>query len=136
MNTCSTYDWICCVLQLRVIAYDTAYPTNRATSDVIISVARDEFGPVFTPSATYEITIPETTSIGSQVITVLAVDQDANDIITYQLVNSTSNGTEYFYLDRDNGAITLRKTLQGTFINAYTVGKLLYQMYILDWNSW
>lgn len=70
-------------------------------------------------------------------ITVLAVDQDANDIITYQLVNSTSNGTEYFYLDRDTGAITLRRSLQGTFINAYTVRRQEKQsaLYILCKNE-
>ncbi|KAK3089813.1 hypothetical protein FSP39_006721 [Pinctada imbricata] len=106
---------------LRVVAYDTAYPANRATADVFISVTRDEFGPVFQPSATYQITIPESTSIGSNVITVLAVDQDQNDIVTYEMVNATSNGTQFFYLDRDTGSITLRRTLLGTFINFYTL---------------
>ena len=113
-------------LQLRLIAYDSAYPTNRATADVFISVTRDEFGPVFQPSATYQITIPESTAIGNNIITVLAVDQDANDIVTYEMVNATSNGTAFFYLDPDTGSITLRQTLLGTFVNFYTVCYYMY----------
>ncbi|KAH3873284.1 hypothetical protein DPMN_036516 [Dreissena polymorpha] len=48
----------------------------RDVSQVIITVLRDESGPIFQPSATYQVTIPETTPIGNNVIVVTAVDPD------------------------------------------------------------
>ena len=62
--------------QLRLVVYDSAYPSARDTCDVLISVLRDESGPIFQPSATYQITIPETTPIGSEVLNVDAIDPD------------------------------------------------------------
>ena len=59
-----------------MIAYDSAYASNRATADVTIRVLRNVNGPIFVPSATYEITVSETTSIGTGLVTVLAQDRD------------------------------------------------------------
>ena len=59
-----------------MIAYDNAYPTNQATSDVTIAIIRDQFGPVFQPNSVYEITISEKSAIGGNVIQVNAVDPD------------------------------------------------------------
>ena len=70
-------------LQLEIIVYDTSYPTVRDTSTVLISVIRDEAGPVFTPSATYQVTIPETTDIGSSILDVNAFDQDGVSVKFY-----------------------------------------------------
>ena len=56
--------------------YDTAYPDAKDYSEVIITVIRDESGPIFRPSATYQITIPDTTPIGSSIIAVDAIDPD------------------------------------------------------------
>ena len=63
-------------LQLRLIVYDSAYPNAQDTSDVVITVLRDEQGPIFQPSATYQITIPETTPIGNEILEVNAIDAD------------------------------------------------------------
>lgn len=78
----------CIVLQLRLIVYDSAYPNARDTSDVVISVFRDESGPIFQPSATYQITIPETTPIGNEVLDVDAIDPDGVSFIKFS-VNSS-----------------------------------------------
>ncbi|RUS85645.1 hypothetical protein EGW08_006591, partial [Elysia chlorotica] len=106
---------------LRVIGYDSAYASNRATSDVTIRVLRNVNGPIFVPSATYEITVSETTSIGTGLISVLAQDRDDGDIVTYNLLNSTSNGTLYFFLDRDTGEISSRRALTEAPLNLYTL---------------
>lgn len=60
-----------------MVAFDTAYPTTRATSDVTIVVIRNENGPIFLPSATYETQVSEDVVIGTNVIQITAVDQDA-----------------------------------------------------------
>ncbi|KAL5018737.1 hypothetical protein ScPMuIL_004459 [Solemya velum] len=104
---------------LRVIAYDTAYPSARATTDVQINVIRDPNAPIFIPSATYEITIPDSQSIGSSFISVSANDQDQGDIVTYQLINSTLDGTDYFFLDRETGDVKVRSSLVDTSITSY-----------------
>ena len=62
--------------------YDSAYPNAQDTADVVISVIRDEQGPIFQPSATYQITIPETTPIGNEVLTVNAIDPDGVSYLT------------------------------------------------------
>ena len=59
-----------------MIEYDTAYPNAQDTADVTITVVRDATGPIFQPSATYQVTIPETLEIGSVAIDTNAIDQD------------------------------------------------------------
>ncbi|XP_046579032.1 protocadherin Fat 4-like [Haliotis rubra] len=106
---------------LRVVAFDTAYPTARATSDVTIVVIRNENGPSFLPSATYETQVSEDVVIGTSILQITAVDQDAGDVVTYQLVNATSSGTQYFFLDRDAGIISTKKALSGAPEDLYTI---------------
>ena len=65
-----------CTQQLQVIAYDNAYPSNRATSEVAINVQRNVNGPVFTPTSTYEKTVSENVPIGTSLLTVSAEDRD------------------------------------------------------------
>ena len=62
--------------QLRVVAYDDAYAGTRATADVTIEVVRNENGPIFQPSATYQVTVSEEIQLGSLVQAVTAVDRD------------------------------------------------------------
>jgi len=70
-----------CVLQLLVEAYDTAYPTETASATVTITVAKNEFGPVYDQSP-YCVTINETLTINNCFLTVSATDQDG-DTLTY-----------------------------------------------------
>ena len=106
---------------LRVVAYDNAYPTNRATSDVTILVLRNVNGPIFVPSATYQTTVNEEVDIGTNIINVAAEDRDAGDLVTYEIVNSTSNGSVYFFLDRSTGEISSRKALTSAPVNLYSL---------------
>lgn len=64
------------VFQLTVVAFDNAYANNRATADVTIEVIRNENGPIFTPSATYEVTVSEEAALGSLIEVVTAIDRD------------------------------------------------------------
>lgn len=66
---------MCMLLQLRVTAYDSQSTSRVATSTVSINVIKNPSGPVFTLPA-YEVTIPETQSLGSTVVNVTATDRD------------------------------------------------------------
>ena len=59
-----------------MVAYDNAYASTRATADVTIEVTRNENGPIFQPSATYQVTVSEELQLGALVQTVTAVDRD------------------------------------------------------------
>ncbi len=59
-----------------MVAYDSAYPSNQATSDVTIVVLRNINGPIFLPSATYETSVSEDVDIGTTVITLTTQDRD------------------------------------------------------------
>ena len=65
----------CAVLQLRVIAYDSASPSRSATATVDIRVGRNPAAPVFTRSV-YEQTIAETYALGAVVEQIIANDTD------------------------------------------------------------
>ena len=65
-----------CALQLTVVAYDNAYASTRATADVTLEVTRNENGPIFQPSATYQVIVSEELALGALVETVTAVDRD------------------------------------------------------------
>ena len=45
------------------------------------------------------------------------------DTVVFELVNSTNLGTNYFYLDRETGAISVRASLErdNNFVNEYFV---------------
>lgn len=66
-----------CVFQLKLIAYDSVYPNQQATSTVIVRVTRNDNGPVFKPAATYEKTVVGTFGVGEVILTVSAEDKDS-----------------------------------------------------------
>ena len=81
---------------MRVTAYDSLSPSKVATSTVIITVIRNPSPPQFTlPS--YEVTIPETYSLGQTVVNVTAIDPDGVSLLlipeTYSLGQTVVNVT-------------------------------------------
>lgn len=70
------------VFQLRVRAYDTAYPTETATATVNIGVSRNENPPVFGQNP-YRITINETVGVGTCILDVDATDADGVSLTDY-----------------------------------------------------
>ena len=80
-----------CLFQLRVTAYDSVYPNELATSTVIVTVTRNDNGPVFTPAANYEKTVVATFGVGEVVLTVTAKDMDNVSDITLVRSSLTSS---------------------------------------------
>ncbi|KAL3878042.1 hypothetical protein ACJMK2_035678, partial [Sinanodonta woodiana] len=96
-------------LQLKVVAYDTAYPTVRDTADVIISVTRNINSPFFLNTQNYVRTVSETYELGKEILQVSAMDQD-NDVLYYSIIGDTRALT-YYYINPDTGSISLKKLL-------------------------
>lgn len=82
-------------------------------SDVTISVRRNLNPPVF-EFPRYTQIIPETWSLGQEVVRVSATDSDG-DRITYSIsgdaFGNTNRANEYYYINADTGVISLKKPL-------------------------
>ncbi len=64
--------------QLTITAYDSANPLNTVSTRVVVTVQRNQNGPVFQPSSTYQMVLVESFEVGEIVLTVSAQDQDEN----------------------------------------------------------
>ncbi|RUS85647.1 hypothetical protein EGW08_006593, partial [Elysia chlorotica] len=102
---------------VRLQAFDTAYPDNRAQADLNIRVVRNSNGPVFTQSR-YSFTVAETFPLGDLIGTVVANDADVMDQVTF---TSTASGEalELFYLNPESGTIVSRQRLLQASQNQY-----------------
>ena len=105
---------------MRIEAYDTANPSQRASEDVLIDVVRNPNAPIFTNNFYIE-TIPETQPLGSSILRVSANDADGDTI--YYEIESTVQGqsaSQYFFLSSGTGEIYVWRSLSGTQIDTYT----------------
>ena len=55
-------------------AYDSAYSALTSVANVLINVERNQAGPVFQPSATYQQDISQGFGVGDVIVKVTAVD--------------------------------------------------------------
>ncbi|XP_046561621.1 protocadherin Fat 4-like [Haliotis rubra] len=104
------------VLSARVLARDDGTPPRENITVVNIDVINNHYDPVFTRSS-YDITIPTTTSRGTVLTTVNAVDRDTvleNGDVEYLLKDSESSNNDFCGIDRETGAVYLLKDLSGT----------------------
>lgn len=69
------------ILQIQILAYDTAYPNNRASVQVIITVIRNANAPEFS-KVRYSQKITETFPIGDDILTVSATDKDGVSVFS------------------------------------------------------
>ena len=65
-----------CIPQLRLIAYDSAYPRRTAQTTVLFFVQRNPNDPQFQPNSNYAFIISETAVLGESVGNVTATDRD------------------------------------------------------------
>ena len=64
-------------------------------------------------SDSYNVSVSEGASFGSQILKVLARDNDTgiNQMVTYAIQTDTKNSSEYFHMDPQEGVIYLKKSL-------------------------
>lgn len=63
--------------------------------------------------ASYNISITEASQIGTSILTVIAYDNDTgvNQQMIYSIEKDSSNATDYFYIDENDGTVYLKQSL-------------------------
>jgi protocadherin Fat 4 len=102
---------------LRIAAYDSGNPEEKAFTEMMIYIRRNEFGPVFTPK-TFQKTILANLGLGTEVALVTASDRDASDKIKYELLGDEMC-LEYYYINPDTGGVSLKKLLTSSPITTF-----------------
>ncbi|KAJ8319080.1 hypothetical protein KUTeg_004171 [Tegillarca granosa] len=106
------------VYTLVVQAYDTFYPSDRATIRCTINVNRNPNVPAFIRGL-YRETIPETHPIGNSVVQLNATDLD-RDVLRFEMsANADIEDKEYFYVNPETGLITLKRDLRQQTTNQF-----------------
>lgn len=112
---------------MRIEARDGGIPALSATVLADINVRRNLFAPAFL-NLTYEVTIPETTNVGSSLVQVRATDQDVrapHNVTVFNVATDSGNqfASQYFDIDRNTGFVFLRQSLlnDNTNTNRFTV---------------
>lgn len=108
---------------MTVEAYDTAFPTQRARTDVFIDVNRNPRNPIFQDNF-YTRTISENVDLGTLVICVTAVDADG-DIPSYAIISVQNPGlsnqvaTDFFFMTA-TGCVYVQRNLFESVPDSYT----------------
>lgn len=103
-------------------AEDKGSNPKYSTIDVRLVVTDDNrFAPSFVAPATKQITVDENKDIGSLVETFIAQDRDRslNAEVIYEITGG--NEDEAFNMDRKNGELSVRGTLDYDLVNQYTL---------------
>ncbi|KAJ0177892.1 hypothetical protein K1T71_006765 [Dendrolimus kikuchii] len=101
-------------------------PGAKTTVEVLVDDKNDN-APIFT-SAIRPVTVEDSSSIGSLVETVVAVDNDAtapNNRVRYKLVGR-GKASKYFHVEPDSGALRVRDDLRKETDSEYTVDVQAY----------
>ena len=98
--------------QLSITVVNTEEPDARNTTitfNITVNDANDN-GPVFNP-AVIQQSVPEDLSVGSPVVTIVAIDQDSGafGIVNYRIISNLSK--PFFAINSSTGIITLQKGL-------------------------
>ncbi|XP_075451052.1 cadherin-23-like [Ascaphus truei] len=96
-----------------VIARDQGHPPlfSEVTFSIIVDDMNDN-APTF-PLSKYEVTVPETETIGTTLLTVSAIDMDSgiNTLLSYKVISQQPHTTSLFGIDSATGQISLLQQL-------------------------
>jgi len=109
---------------LVITVTDGGVPSLFTEVSIKISVAAvNEHIPVFTSSGSYSVSVPEDTSLGTELIRVTANDGDdsghAHGRVVYSIISG--NTGFFFHISTNNGAIQLMRSLDREVVSAYTL---------------
>lgn len=109
---------------LVITVTDGGVPSLSTEVFVKISVsAVNEHAPIFTSIGTYSVSVPEDTSLGTELIRVTANDGDdsghAHGRVVYSIISG--NTGSFFHISTDNGAIQLMRSLDREVVSSYTL---------------
>ncbi|XP_039872152.1 protocadherin beta-16-like [Simochromis diagramma] len=100
-------------ISLVLTAVDGGEPQMSGTMQILITVLdANDNAPVFTQK-TYKATVTENSPKGTVVATVTAsdADQGSNSKITYSITNTLDNVRKMFYVNEENGQVSLVETI-------------------------
>ena len=115
---------------LTLVVTDRGSPIPRqASSTVFISVLPvNNYSPVFSQPV-YNITIPETLSVGALVLMVEAYDPDVSDnnqLVEYEILSG--NDADNFYIERTTGNIFIKQQLDYLVQTNFTLTVVTFDM--------
>ena len=90
--------------------YDDANPENIATTNLTITVRRNENAPRF-DRGEYVANVLEIAPIGTQLVELEASDRDADDLQFYVMPDTDERYEDYFYLNPFTGVVSLARPL-------------------------
>ena len=97
-------------IQITAHVYDDANPENRATTNLTITVRRNENAPRF-DRGEYVANVLEIDSIGTELVQLEASDRDRDELYFYVMPDSDERYVDYFYLNPFTGVVTLARPL-------------------------
>ena len=109
---------------LTITVTDGGVSSLSTEVSVHVSVSPvNEHSPVFTNSGTYVVSVPEDTSLGTEITRVTANDADDSGHTHGRVVYSIVSGNTgfFFYISTDNGAIQLARNLDREATSSYTL---------------
>ncbi|WAQ96421.1 FAT4-like protein [Mya arenaria] len=132
VSNVDSYHKVCHVdsnLQLELLAYDSAMPSQVAYTNITISVTRNPTAPVFT-TQDYERTITENFVLGYSLVQIFAEDDDnASDFVRCDIESISApnvfqpptNLEDYFYLNPYTCLLTVRQSLTTIGVGAVSM---------------
>lgn len=100
---------------INLMAQDLGSPQNVIDANLEICISDfNDHAPIFiTPAHNVTIRVPENATIGSQIIQVMATDDDIgpNAAVRYRLKRDPIGNYRTFLIDQDSGLITLKRSL-------------------------
>ena len=108
---------------MSIVAFDTSFPSQEVTQDVLIDIIRNPNAPSFVNNFLTE-TVYENVPLGTLVRCVSAVDNDG-DIPSYTITSVNTNNfnqvdTDFFFLTSD-GCIYVKRFLDQSPASQYTL---------------
>ena len=94
-------------VKLKIRVNDGAHTSNEIDVTVKIDDSNDE-EPIVQPIG-LAVSVAEDIAVGSYITRVFAVDDDANSVLTYRIIDS--DAAAFFAIDPRHGVITLKKAL-------------------------
>lgn len=109
---------------LTITVTDGGVSSLSTEVSVHVSVSPvNEHSPVFTKSGAYVVSVPEDTSLGTEITRVTTNDADDSGYAHGRVVYSIVSGNTgfFFYISADNGAIQLARNLDREATSSYTL---------------
>ncbi len=104
---------------IRVAAYDSVHPTNRALQTLTVRVERNPSAPAFSRNS-YSTRISENFPAGEEIPLDIKAEDEDGDRIRYMMVGDDAI-LRFFYLNPDDGTLTLRRSLDESTRTAFNL---------------